>query len=229
MDSTSVAIYTYKANFLDKSIEVRVLQDKVLNKYRLRFITIKPVNEDFVSLLTILTPYFNFTLDYAQDNKTVILNPTPSSEFFDNLDTISTFINTLIPLVIELISYVNNPMLKSEINDELIKREWVVSMDAQPLSMFKVYNTGGAIIRVSVDLEKPQLELGKARINILIKALTALKCLMDALVNNGFTPMIVHDELGIAIFEGEFPSLGIPTLLAIKMDDLINGIIKSCT
>lgn len=229
MDSASVAIYTYRTNVLDKTLEVRVLYDKVINKYRLRFIAIKPANEDFVSLLTILTPYFNFTLDYAQENKTVILNPTPSSEFFEDLNGITAFINTLTPLIIELISYVNNPMLKSEINNELINRGWVVDMNSQPLSMFKVYSAGNIVMKVSIDLEKLQFEFGKARIDVLVRALTPLKCVVDDLINNGFTPMVVHDELGMAILEGEFPSLGIPTLLAVKIDDLINSIIKSCS
>ncbi|WP_069808083.1 hypothetical protein [Vulcanisaeta thermophila] len=228
MDTTSLSLFTYRANIMDKVMEVRVIYDKILNKYRLRFIAIKPVNEDLVSLLTILTPQFNFTLDYAQDSRTVILNPTASSEFFDNLDSINSLINALTPLLIELINYVSNPVLRSEVNYELVNRGWVVSMDSKPLSMFKVYNAGSNIIEVSIELERPQLELGRARINVLVRAPGPLRCIVDLLVSNGFTPTIVHEDLGVAVLDGEFPSLGIPTLLAFKVDDLINRAINSC-
>ncbi|WP_243668359.1 hypothetical protein [Vulcanisaeta sp. JCM 16161] len=68
--------YVYRYSVLGKTIEARVVHDKAINKYKLRFISIKPVNEIEISLLTILTPHFKFAIDYVQDNKVAMIYPS---------------------------------------------------------------------------------------------------------------------------------------------------------
>ncbi len=95
--------------------------------------------------------------------------------------------------------------------------------------MFKVYDTKVGVIRVSVELEHRQLELGKVKVDVLVRAITALKCVVDSLVNKGFNAQIVYEDLGIAHLTAEFPSLGILTLIASKIDDMINEVERSCS
>ncbi|MGC8542698.1 MAG: hypothetical protein ACP5NQ_02055 [Vulcanisaeta sp.] len=221
--------YVYRYSILNKTIEARVVFDKALNKYKLRFISIKPSSEDEVSLLTILTPHFKFTIDYVQDGKVVMIYPSPETEIFNDLQSVATYIDSLTTLITELISYSSNPLLKSEINSELLSRGWVVDLSGSLVSMFKVYDTKAGLIRVNVDLEQHQLELGKVKVDVLVRAITALNCIVNLLVGKGFVSSIVYEDMGIAHLTGEFPSLGILTLIASKIDDIINEIEKACT
>ncbi|BDR91361.1 hypothetical protein [Vulcanisaeta souniana] len=221
--------YVHRYSVLGKSIEVRAVFDKVLNKYKLRFISIKPANETEVSLLTILTPHFKFTIDYVQDGKVVMIYPNPEVELFDDMQSITMYVDSLISLIIELISYSSNPLLRSEINYDLVSRGWILDLSGSLASMFKVYDTKAGIIRVNVELEQRQLELGKVRVDVLIRAITALRCMVNTLSNKGFNVSIIYDDLGIAHLTGEFPSLGILTLIALKIDGMINETEKSCS
>ncbi len=224
-----MATYVRRYSVLGKTIEIRVVFDKAINKYKLRFISVKPANEIEVSLLTILTPHFKFSIDYVQDNKVAMLYPSPEVELYDDLQTVSTYVDSLITLIIELLSYSSNPLLRSEINYELVSKGWILDLSDTLISMFKVYDTKVGIIRVSVELEHRQLELGRIRVDVLARAITALKCVVDTLVNKGFNAQIVYEDLGIAHLVGEFPSLGILTLVASKIDDMINETEKTCS
>ncbi len=221
--------YVHRDSVLGKSIEVRVVHDKAINKYKLRFISIKPASEIEVSLLTILTPHFKFTIDYVQDSKVAMIYPSPGSELYDDLQSVSTYIDSLMTLIIELLSYSSNPLLRTEINYELASRNWVLDLGDNTASMFKVYDTKVSIIRVSVELEHRQLELGKVKVDVLVRAITALRCVVDALVSKGFTAQIVYEDLGIAHLTAEFPSLGILTLVALKIDGIIDEVVSSCS
>ncbi len=220
--------YVHRYSVLGKSIEVRAIFDKVLNKYKLRFISIKPTNETEVSLLTILTSHFKFTIDYVQDGRVVMIYPSPEVELFDDMQSITMYIDSLISLIIELISYSSNPLLRSEINYELVSKGWILDLGGSLASMFKVYDMKIGVIRIDVELEQRQLELGKVRVDVLVRAITALRCIVNTLSNKGFNASIVYEDLGIAHLIGEFPSLGILTLIALKIDDVINEIEKSC-
>ncbi|WP_243666488.1 hypothetical protein [Vulcanisaeta sp. JCM 16159] len=212
-ESEDVLMTTYvnRYSVFGKTIETRVVYDKAINKYKLRFISIKPMNEIEVSLLTILTPHFKFTIDYVQDNNIVMLYPSPEAELYDDLHAVSTYVDSLVTLLIELLSYSNNPLLRSEINYELVSRNWILDLSEESASMFKVYDTKVGIIRVTVELEHRQLELGRVKVDVLIRAITTLKCIVDSLVNKGFSAQIVYEDLGVAHLIGEFPSLGILT------------------
>ncbi len=221
--------YIHRYSVLGKTIETRVVYDKAINKYKLRFISIKPVNEIEISLLTILTPHFKFTIDYVQDSKVAMIYPSPEAELYDDLQSVSTYVDSLTTLMIELLSYSSNPLLRTEINYELASRNWILDLSDTSASMFKVYDTKVGVIRVSVELEHRQLELGKVKVDVLVRAITALKCVVDSLVNKGFNAQIVYEDLGIAHLTAEFPSLGILTLIASKIDDMINEVERSCS
>ncbi|MFP3304465.1 MAG: hypothetical protein RXN89_00120 [Vulcanisaeta sp.] len=224
-----LSTYVYRYSVLGKTIEVRAVLDKAINKFKLRFVSIKPSDENEVSLLTILTPHFKFTIDYIPSDKIVMIYPSPETELFDDLRSISTYIDSLIALIIEVLSYSSNPLLKSEINYELLSRGWILDLGESATSMFKVYDTKVGIMRVNVELEHHQLELGKVKVDILIRAITALNCIVNSLASKGFTESIIYDDLGIAHLIGEFPSLGILTLIADKIDGIINDVVKSCS
>jgi hypothetical protein len=180
-----LSTYVYRYSVLGKTIEVRAVLDKAINKFKLRFVSIKPSDENEVSLLTILTPHFRFTIDYIPSDKIVMIYPSPETELFDDLRSISTYIDSLIALIIEVLSYSSNPLLKSEINYELLSRGWILDLGESTTSMFKVYDTKVGIMRVNVELENHQLEPGKIKLDILIRAITALNCIVNSLANKG--------------------------------------------
>ena len=221
--------YVRRYSVLDRTIEARVVYDKAINKYKLRFISIKPINEIEVSLLTILTPHFRFTIDYVQDSKVAMIYPGPGAGLYDDLQSVDAYVDSLITLVVELLSYSSNPLLRTEINYELVSRNWVLDLSDTTTSMFKVYDTRVGVIRVSVELEHRQLELGKVRVDVLVRAITSLKCVVDALISKGFSAQIIYEDIGIANLTAEFPSLGILTLIASKLDDIINEVEASCS
>ena len=221
--------YVYRQTLLGKSIEARVVFDKVLGKYRLRFVSIKPSDENEVSLLTILTPHFKFTIDYAVGDKIVIMYPSPDTEFFEDLKAVSAYIESLITLIIETLSYLSNPLLKTEIRYELTSKGWILDLSEPITGMFKVYNTKIGIIRVYVELEHHQLELGRVKIEVFVRAMTALNCIVNSLVNKGFTETVVYEDLGVAYLVGEFLSLGVLTMIAERVDNVINDVVQSCS
>ncbi|GAB6944824.1 hypothetical protein [Vulcanisaeta sp. JCM 14467] len=224
-----MATYVHRYSVFGKTIETRIMYDKAINKYKLRFISIKPINEIELSLLTILTPHFKFTVDYIQDNKVAMIYPSPETELYDDLQSVNTYVDSLITLMVELLSYSSNPLLRTEINYELSSRNWILDLSDVTSSMFKVYDTKVGVIRVYVELEHRQLELGRVKVDVLVRAITALKCVVDYLVNKGFNAQIVYEDLGIAHLMAEFPSLGILTLIATKIDDMINEVERSCS
>lgn len=228
-EDSLTSTYVYRYPLLGKTIEARALFDKAINKYKLRFISIKPFNEDEVSLLTILTPHFKFSIDYVPDDKVIIMYPSPSNEVFDDLQSISTYVDSLITLLIEVVNYSSNPILRSEINYELVSKGWIVDLGEESINMFKVYDTKVGIIKVNANLEHQQFELGKVRVEVLVRAITALECIINSLSSRGFMKSMVYEDLGIAYLTSELPSLGILTLITSRIDDMIDEVVKSCS
>ncbi len=224
----SSATYVARLSIEGRHVEARCVLDKSIGKFMLRLISIKPIGEAELSLLTAITGPFRLLIDYAPSDKAVVMYPMLEAKLFDSLDAIARYLESLLDLVREVLLYAENPRLESEANEELVRRGWVVDLTELRGGMFKVYDAGPGLFRVEVIPEGFGVEYVRVRVNVFVKARDEIGCMANALLNKGFSCVFLDEELGIGEFESSYLSLGIKLFVAEKVDSLIQEVIRSC-
>jgi len=223
------ATLVHSRRIIDHEVEVRVSWNKVMRKYRLRLITVKPIDEMSMSLLSTLTSTFSFTLDYSIDDRMALLNPDPVHHVFESLESMDLYIETIMHLLNEVLTYSSDPLASIDFERNLVSRGWILyGRDSMIRELMRLYNKGGSVVKVEVFLTQTPLELGKVNVSIMIKGGLGLQCMIENLSRWGFDVELSYEPLGIAYLTGSFPSMGLVTAIADRIEKMIDDSTNRC-
>jgi hypothetical protein len=92
----------------------------------------------------------------------------------------------------------------------------------------RLYNKGSSLVRVEVSLTHAPLELGKVNVNIMVRSGLSFECIVDNMVRRGFELEVSYEPLGIAYLTGSFPSMGLVTATAERIERIVEESMGKC-
>jgi len=212
----------------DKVMEFRVKYNKVLGTYSLSLVSIYPVSEIEISLISIVSSRLRLELDYVIDKRMVVLKPTPQWYNLKRIE-IDNLVETTYQLVNQCIAQSRNTNFIIDLVKEFLDNDWLVDYDKFRISkLYKIKNVNSEII-IIVQVYLPEVvEFGKVMIDLTIysRNVEKMKCIISKLSGKWRITRHIIDNVGVVYASNEYVSLGIVPEIIKKIDNEINEILR---
>lgn len=212
----------------DKVMEFRVKHSKVLGTYSLSLISIHPVSEIEISLISIISSRLGLELDYVIDKRMIVLKPTPQWCNLKRVE-IDNLVETTYQLVNQCIAQSRNINFITDIVKEFLDDGWLVDYDKFKISkLYKIKNVNNEII-IIVQVYLPEvIEFGKVVIDLTIFSRNGekVRCITSKLSGKWRITEHAIDNVTVVYASNEYVSLGIVPEIVKKLDSEINEILR---
>lgn len=209
----------------DRSIEFRVLHDKISNRYVLRIVKLRGFWSAELSLIATLLPNLDLSLEYSPADKQVFLYPSPLKYVFNSPEELEQRIETIVELVRQAVAYLRDVRSSLEIVLDLTKQGWlVISEDGRPVVLRRTYSVSGKGLWIVVEITVPSmLEIGTSRLRLFLTCRdpNQYRKIRSVLTSRGMNIVFEYPELGFIEATQEVLTLGIPGPLIREVEKLI--------
>lgn len=216
---------------IDNSIlEVRIFYDKIAQIYVLKLLKLKNIDDRIISISSYLLPRFKFNIDYDYRENVLYITPGIDKINFSSFNEVESYIKNLVNVINQIINYSKDYRSSKELIEIFVHKGWFVDYDLNKINLTRrSFRDEDTLIITECDTSKID-ELHKMIIKILIfsKDRNKIQCILNRLLNLGFSITFENFELGCIEFLKEVFTIGILEKLIDDIEKLIHELRSIC-